>query len=53
MAQLLEPECRPSVAALAGVDHILAALDRIAQGSVDDVHHQRYPCRRKPFHSPQ
>ncbi|CAH0147149.1 ABC-F family ATP-binding cassette domain-containing protein [Pseudomonas brassicacearum] len=39
VAQLLEPERYPSVAALAGVDHILAALDRIAQGSVDDDDH--------------
>ncbi|CAG8871520.1 putative ABC transporter ATP-binding protein YheS [Pseudomonas fluorescens] len=37
--QLLEPERYPSVAALAGVDHILAALARIAQGSVDDDDH--------------
>lgn len=36
VSQLLEPETYPTVAALAGVDHILAALDRIAQGSVDD-----------------
>lgn len=34
--QLLEPELHPTVAALAGVEHILAALERIAQGSVDD-----------------
>jgi ATPase subunit of ABC transporter with duplicated ATPase domains len=39
VAQLLEPECYPSVAALAGVAPILAALDRIAQGSVDDDDH--------------
>ncbi|MGH8389574.1 MAG: ABC-F family ATP-binding cassette domain-containing protein [Pseudomonas sp.] len=39
VAQLLEPERYPSVAALAGVDHILAALARIAQGSVDDDDH--------------
>jgi ATPase subunit of ABC transporter with duplicated ATPase domains len=34
--QLLEPEQYPTVAALAGVEHILAALERIGQGSVDD-----------------
>ncbi|SDI20054.1 ABC-F family ATP-binding cassette domain-containing protein [Pseudomonas abietaniphila] len=39
VAQLLEPERYPSVAALAGVDSILAALDRIAQGSADDEDH--------------
>ncbi|WHS57915.1 ATP-binding cassette domain-containing protein [Pseudomonas sp. G2-4] len=39
VAQLLEPERYPSVAALAGVEHILAALERIAQGSVDDDDH--------------
>jgi len=39
VAQLLEPERYPSVAALAGVDHILATLDRIALGSVDDDDH--------------
>jgi ATPase subunit of ABC transporter with duplicated ATPase domains len=39
VAQLLEPERYPSVAALAGVDPILAALERIAQGSVDDHDH--------------
>lgn len=37
VAQLLEPERYPCVAALAGVDHILAALARIAQGSLDDA----------------
>jgi ATPase subunit of ABC transporter with duplicated ATPase domains len=39
VAQLLEPERYPSVAALAGVAPILAALERIAQGSVDDDDH--------------
>ncbi|MGB5829018.1 MAG: ATP-binding cassette domain-containing protein, partial [Pseudomonas mandelii] len=39
VAQLLEPERYPTVAALAGVDLILAALDRIAQGSVDEDDH--------------
>ncbi|MCS3839199.1 ATPase subunit of ABC transporter with duplicated ATPase domains [Pseudomonas sp. JAI111] len=39
VAQLLEPERYPTVAALAGVDSILAALDRIAQGSIDDDDH--------------
>ncbi len=39
VAQLLEPERYPSVAALAGIDSILAALARIAQGSVDDHDH--------------
>lgn len=39
VAQLLEPERYPTVAALAGVDHILAALDRIAQGSIDEDDH--------------
>jgi len=34
--QLLEPEHYPTVAALAGVDRILAALERIAQGFVND-----------------
>lgn len=37
VAQLLEPERYPSVAALAGVDHILTALARIAQGSLDEA----------------
>lgn len=39
MAQLLEPERYPTVAALAGVEPILAALERIAQGSVNDDDH--------------
>ena len=39
VAQLLEPERYPSVAALAGVEPVLAALDRIAQGSIDDDDH--------------
>lgn len=39
VAQLLDPERYPTVAALAGVDHILAALARIAQGSVDEDDH--------------
>ena len=39
VAQLLEPERYPSVAALTGVEPILAALERIAQGSVDDDDH--------------
>jgi ATPase subunit of ABC transporter with duplicated ATPase domains len=39
VAQLLEPERYPSVAALAGVEHILAALQRIAEGSMDDDDH--------------
>lgn len=39
VAQLLEPERYPSVAALAGVEHILAALERIARGSVDEHDH--------------
>lgn len=37
--QLLDPERYPTVAALAGVAPILAALKRIAQGSVDDDDH--------------
>lgn len=37
--QLLEPERYPTVAALAGVEPILAALERIVQGSVDDHDH--------------
>jgi ATPase subunit of ABC transporter with duplicated ATPase domains len=39
VAQLLDPEHYPTVAALAGVAPILAALERIAQGSVDDNDH--------------
>lgn len=39
VAQILEPELYPSVAALAGVEHILAALERIARGSLDDDDH--------------
>ncbi|VVO67066.1 putative ABC transporter ATP-binding protein YheS [Pseudomonas fluorescens] len=39
VAQLMEPERYPSVAALAGVAPILAALERITQGSVDDDDH--------------
>ncbi len=39
VSQLLEPERVPTVAALAGVEHILRALQRIAEGSLDDHHH--------------
>ncbi|MFG6203411.1 ABC-F family ATP-binding cassette domain-containing protein [Pseudomonas retamae] len=39
VTQLLEPERYPTVAALAGVEPVLAALARIAQGSVDDADH--------------
>lgn len=37
VAQLLTPERYPNVASLAGVDRILAALERIAQGSIDEA----------------
>ncbi|WP_460135417.1 ABC-F family ATP-binding cassette domain-containing protein [Pseudomonas sp. S1_E04] len=39
VAQLLEPQQFPTVAALAGVDHVLAALERITQGSLDGNDH--------------
>ena len=39
VAQLLEPERYPTVAALAGVEPVLRALDRIAQGSIDEDDH--------------
>ena len=35
--QELEPHCYPTVAALAGMDAVLAALERIAAGSVDEA----------------
>ncbi|MEG2964158.1 MAG: ATP-binding cassette domain-containing protein, partial [Janthinobacterium sp.] len=37
VAQELEPERYPSVAALAGMAPLLAALERIAAGSIDDA----------------
>ncbi|PJJ20177.1 ATPase subunit of ABC transporter with duplicated ATPase domains [Janthinobacterium sp. 67] len=37
VAQELDPERYPSVAALAGMDDLLAALARIAEGSVDEA----------------
>lgn len=36
VSQSLEPERYPSVAALAGVEQVLAALDRIARGGIGD-----------------
>ena len=39
VSQLLEPERFPTVAALAGVEHILHALQRITDGSLDDDDH--------------
>lgn len=39
VSQQLEPERFPTVAALAGVEHILQALQRIAEGSLDDHDH--------------
>lgn len=39
VAQSMEPERYPTIAALAGVEHILAALRRIAQGSIDEHDH--------------
>ena len=39
VAQLLDPQRYPNIAALAGVEPILAALQRIALGSIDDGDH--------------
>ena len=39
VAQLLSPERYPTVAALAGVHEVLAAVERIAQGSLDERDH--------------
>jgi len=39
VAQLLDPLRYPNIAALAGVEPILAALQRIALGSIDDGDH--------------
>ena len=39
VTQLLEPERYPTVAALAGVDQVLAALARITEGSLDEHDH--------------